>query len=176
MTRLNLVSFSLLLGSIMLPAQIPNQSKTPATVIFLPIASSPCPVGLHAKQNSGGDILAISGAHPKGVGQSIRLILTNPDSRRIVGASVTVRGLTGKSRVIETLSSPAVSDAAKSIDVTFTGSHGNEISADLWVPGMSSVQAIDLSSVTYSDGSTWKLVTGNLCHAVPDPIMLIGAR
>jgi len=41
------------------------------------------------------------------------------------------------------------------------------------VPGLSAVSMIDLNSVTYSDGSTWKLAAGSVCSSRIDPMMLV---
>jgi hypothetical protein len=132
---------------------------------------------MHVRQAASGDALAVNNGRPKGIAQGFHLILTTSDSRQITGARITVSGLTAKSRVTETLSSQDDSaDAAKTLDVTFSAGPGKEASADLWAPGLTAVRTIDLDSVTYADGSIWKLAAGHVCRTVPDPIMQIGTR
>jgi hypothetical protein len=68
------------------------------------------------------------------------------------------------------------SDATRTLDVAFPAGSDKNASADLWVPGMSAVYSIDLVSVTYADGSTWKLAAGKTCHTPIDGVMLVGGR
>jgi hypothetical protein len=138
-----------------------------------------CPVRLRAKQGAGGETLAVRNGRPKGAAQLLHLFVTNPDSRQIVGANVVVSGLAAKGRFVQTLSlsnQADASDAMRSLDVSFSAEPGKDVSTDLWVPGMTAVQAIELRTITYADGSTWKLASGNTCRTVPDGTMLIGSR
>ncbi|HEY1161137.1 MAG TPA: hypothetical protein VGE83_10925 [Terracidiphilus sp.] len=175
MKRAAAVSFALLFGSIALAAQTASHSQT--IIVRLPAGTSVCPVSVHAQQAAGGETLAVKNARPKGVAQLLHLILTNPDSGQIVAAKVTVHGLTAKGRLTQTLSNQDdSSDAARTLDVTFAAGPGKDVSADLWTPGLSAVKTIDLNSVTYGDGSTWKLAAGMTCRTLIDATMLIGNR
>jgi hypothetical protein len=137
-----------------------------------------CPVALHAQQFSAATRREVGSddPRPKGVAQSLHLILTNPDSRRVVAANVTVRGFADKARFVETLSSPDNSDAARTMDVRFLAGSGKEVSADLRVPGLTAVSAIDLNSVTFADGSIWKLAAGSSCRSWIDGLMLVSSH
>ena len=177
MKRLTLLSFSLLFGSIALSAQTTDQNKTQTVIVAVRPENGACPVSVHAKQAGGGEMQRVDRAHPKGVGQGVHLILTNRDSRQIVGAKVTVRGLTAKNRVVNTLSTQDdSSDAAKTLNLTFPAGSGNESSTDIWVPGLTAIQSIDLNSLAYADGSTWQLSAGMTCRTIPDAFMLVGGR
>lgn len=161
-------------------AGMENVGPTKIIIVQMPPVSPLCPVSLRAKQAAGGDLLAVDNGQPKGPAQRLHLILNNRDSRRITGAKVTVRGLTAKARVTRALTAPPsqddASDAARTLEVTFTSGLHGEVSADLRVPDLTAVQSIDLNSVTYADGSTWKLSPDNGCRSVLDPTMLIGGR
>ena len=176
MNRAILVSLSLLLGTTALTAQNAGPQPAQTLIVQIPSIKSNCPVSLHAQQAAGGEMLTVNNGHPKGIGQGLHLILTNPDSRQIAGANVTIRGLTARDRMVQTLSNQDASDVAKTLDVTFPTGPDNNVTANLWVPGMTSVQAIELNSVTYADGSIWKLDAGNGCRTVPDGFMLVGNR
>jgi hypothetical protein len=181
----SVVLLALLFGSIPLSGQygtagMEHMDQTQTSVIHLPPVLPLCPVSLRAKQTAAGDLLAVDNSHPKGPAQRLHLILNSRDSRRITGATVTVRGLTAKGRVTRALSALSsqddASDAARTLEVTFTpGLHG-EVSGDLRIPDLTAVLTIDLDSITYADGSTWKLSPGKSCRTVPDPAMLIGSR
>ena len=197
------VSFAILLGSTMLAAQTPSQNQpqafvqktgtapdgttvgttrtmSPAEIKQATAQASPtintCPVSLRARQAGGGDMVKINGVPVNGVAQRLHLIVTNPDSRRVVAANVTVRGFADKARFAETLSSQDNSDAARTMDVRFLAGSGKEVSADLRVPGLTAVSAIDLNSVTYADGSIWKLAAGGSCRSWIDGLMLVSGN
>jgi hypothetical protein len=200
------VSFVLLLGSSILAAQTASQSQPgfgisemegiqktigpDGSVTWTSRPASPeeaqraaanllansCPVSLHASQAPGGDRMEVNRVRIQDPAQRLHLTVTNPQARRIVAASVTVRGFAGKARVVQTRSAQDTSDAAKTMDVKFPSELGRETSADLAVPGLSAVTVIDLNSVTYSDGSTWKLASGSVCRSPIDGFMLIGNR
>lgn len=202
MNRAAAVSFAILFGSMILPAQTSNQNQsqeivqkttvvpdgasawttrtmTPAEIQQATVQVSPmigtCPISLHAQQSSAASRREVGGgdAHPQGVAQSLHLSVTNPDSRRVVAATVTVRGFANKGRLVQVLSTQSGSDAAKTMDVRFSPVSGGDVSADLRVPGLSAVSEVDLKSVTYSDGSVWKLAAGASCRSWIDGLMLV---
>jgi secreted PhoX family phosphatase len=197
------ISFAILLGSMILPAQTSNQNQpqgfvqktttapngatvwttrtmSPAEVQQATAQASPmintCPVSLRARQAGGGDMVKINGVPVNGVAQRLHLTVTNPDSRRVVAANVTVRGFADKARFVETLSSQDNSDAARTMDVRLLADSGKEASADLRVPDFTAVSAIDLNSVTYADGSIWKLAAGSSCRSWIDGLMLVSGH
>jgi hypothetical protein len=106
----------------------------------------------------------------------LHLILTNPDSRRLVSARVRVHGLSGKGHVTQTLSGQNNSDAAATLDVQLAQGQGKDASGDLRVTNMTAVLSIDLNSVTYADGSTWSFSGREACRVAPDKMMPIAGR
>ena len=90
-------------------------------------------------------------------GQRIFLSLVDQNSAPIVSATVKVRGLTGKSRMLQTESFVSVNgDGMKIIKITFVQKQDG-VSSDLYVPGFTSVSSIDLLEVSYGDGKVWKI-------------------
>jgi hypothetical protein len=159
--------------------QMRKPGQTPAlTVIVGPTYDfGSCPVSLRANQAAGGNSLEVDNAKPKGIAQGLRLLVVEPKSKQVVSASVTVRGLADKGRMVQTLSTDSeTSDASRTLEAKFAAGAGNEGSAFIWVPGLTAVQAIDLDSVTYSDGTTWKMAESSVCRIVPDPLMLVNNR
>lgn len=154
-----------------------DQHQTQTIIAQLPQPNGVCPVSVRAQQAANGSKWEVDNSRPKGVAQRLHLTLVSPDSNRITGATVTVRGLTPKNRVTQTLTSPSKSpDAAKTLSITFQAGPGKEVSSDLLVPGLSAVYSIDLDSITYADGSTWKLAAENVCRTPIDGFMLISGR
>ena len=192
MKRAVVLSFAVLLGSIAPAAQTTRQDQTSFGVSRMeglstasPIDSSiniGCPISLHALHGASGDMLKVDKSRPQGIAQLIHLILTTPDSRRIVAAKVRVHGITGKSRITQTKSSRDESDASANLVVRFpdgpekSAGPGKDVSGDLWVPGMTAVLSIDLNSVTFADGSIWSFAGREACHVVPDKLMLIAGH
>lgn len=162
-------------GSVSWTTQAASQAEAQRAAANL-LANS-CPVSLRARQApGGGERMEVNGVPTQGPAQRLHLTVTNPQARHIVAASVTVLGLANKARMVQTMSARDASDAAKTMDVKFASEPGRETSADLAVPGLSAVSAIELNSVTYSDGSTWKLASGSVCRSPIDGFMLIGNR
>jgi hypothetical protein len=121
-------------------------------------------------------MIEVNGKRVQNPGQRLHLSISDSDSRRIVAANVTVRGFSNKARYMPAMSTEDSSDGAKNLDVRFPSGTGKESSTDLAVPGLTAVTVIDLNSVTYSDGSTWKLATGSSCRSWLDGLMLVSSH
>jgi hypothetical protein len=147
-----------------------------ATYAVNPPAGIGCPVRLRAQHRADGGLVNVDKGKPQGIAQALHLMLTNPDSRRMIAARVSVRGLSGRGHVTKGLSGPDHPDATRTLDVQLSQGPGKEVSGDLRVPGMSAVLSIDLNSVTFADGSTRNFAERGTCRAAPDPFMLIAGR
>ncbi|MGB6687426.1 MAG: hypothetical protein WBE76_06255 [Terracidiphilus sp.] len=141
-------------------------------------ANSGCPVSFSAKQGWDGGLVATRKAEPSepGFSQRIFLSLADKESSSVAGARVTVHGLTPKSRVLPVeLGADGPAQISRSLNVSFTRDAMGETGAGLVLRGYSAVYSIDVDSITYADGTTWKSGEG-LCRVVPDPMMLVSAR
>jgi hypothetical protein len=184
MKRAALLPLVFLFGSIASLAQVASQyhpqkldqSQPQTTVLrILPLMNT-CPISLHARHAPGGDMIKVGGVPINVISQMLHLTVTNPDSRHVVAANVTVRGFANKGRLIQVMSDQDSYDAAKTVDVRFPSGSGKEADADLRVPGFSAVTVIDVNSVTYSDGSNWKLAAGSSCRSWIDGLMLVSSH
>ncbi len=138
-------------------------------------AGGSCPVSLHARQGFGGDMLKVAKEHPNESGQLIQISISDPEpGRHAIAANLTGRGLTAKGRAVPTGQIP--SDAERPIQIRLTPGPDHTLTAEMWVPGVTTVQTIELASLTLADGSTWKLPAEAACTTAPDGFMLIGAR
>lgn len=181
-----LVLFALLFGSIPLASQSASQGQSSygvARMESLNVANTTappitigCPVSLRAQHRADGGLLNVGKSRPEGIAQILHLILTNPDSRRMVAARVRVHGLSGKARVTQTRSEPDHPDAVATLNVQLTQGPGKEVNGDLRVPNMTAVLSIDLNFITYADGSTWSFSGREACQVVPDLLMLIAGH
>lgn len=166
------------------PGQTSQMQGGSPSVYVVPVPSDvDCPVSMHAQQQSGLGILTARGdrgqSRPRsGVAQHIRLILGDAgNSTRIVSAKVTARGTSPRWRMTPTVLNQGTSpDARKTLAVTFDVDGRDGASADLVLPGFTSVTSITLDSLTYADGTIWRASNGKGCRTAPDPLMLIDTR
>jgi hypothetical protein len=182
----SVVSFALLFGSVSLAAQNIGASQNAGVAHVGPIqandlsiataARASCPVSLRAQRRADGSIRKVDKNRPEGVAQLLRLIITSSDSRQIVEARLRVRGTSGKGRLDRSASTPGGVDATRNLTVRFKPGADNEVSADVWVPGMTAVLQVDLSAVTFADGGTQMFGAADGCRFTPDLLMLIAEK
>ncbi|MGB0064271.1 MAG: hypothetical protein WBP85_07475 [Terracidiphilus sp.] len=136
-----------------------------------------CPIAMRAQHMADGQIVKAGNARPQGIGQWLHLTLTAPDAHRIAKAELTIRGSSPKGRMTQTLESgDSTSDASARQVAEFTAGPDRQDLSDLWVPGITAVQSIEIDSVTYADGSTWKLTGSLSCRVIPEAFMLVTSR
>ena len=169
-----------------------TDGKTTKT-ITVPVVSHPaCPVAMQAKQGSGAGLVAVRrqpGRPDDGrsildnkPGQQIHLVLgkvpnSQLDFEQVARATVTARGLSGRSRsVTPVLTNGDSSDIRRTLDVTFERESDGTLYADLGLPGFTAVQSIRIDSIVLKDGSKWSFDAGQHCTVTPDPLMLIAAH
>ncbi|MFZ1014522.1 MAG: hypothetical protein WAN28_14360 [Terracidiphilus sp.] len=166
------------------PSQNSARPSTSSFVINLPAAA--CPISMRALQGLGTGLVATRAPEPRNSGsvQRVHLLLANPRSKQIVHARVKVYGLSGKNRIEKTSADLTLhldpdsgpSQLFRTLDVPLIPESGNETAADLVLHGFTSVTAIHLLAITYSDGSTWAVSTAEECRVAPDPFMLVADR
>ena len=163
--------------TLLLSATLAAQSRSRLELESQRSAPASCPVSMQAKQNAGWDMVKVGpgSARDSSTFQSIRLVLGDAKRGPISWARIKVHGLTDKPRVLATPERDGPGEMTRYETVSFSGAAMNEVAADLTLYGFTSIKSIDLISLTYSDGQTWK--SGDqTCRTVPDPMMLIGTR
>jgi hypothetical protein len=142
-----------------------------------PSSVSSCPVSMRAQHLSDGSLVKTRDSHPSGIGQWLHLSLASRDSKQIAKATLRVRGFSPKGRVTQTgLGKDQAFDAMRTLTVVLAAAADRSAAADFRVPDMTAVGRIDLESLEYSDGSTWKTSGASSCRVAPDPEMLITMR
>jgi hypothetical protein len=196
MKRVIAIGFALLAGSAMIAAQAVDQNQQrkfdaqaaraqSVLTLALRAATAPpnpaCPAAFTAKQGGMGDLVAVKPGQKsedgQGFSQHIRLSVSGDKSKlNVVAARVTVHGLAPQARAVPVQSgSDGPAQISRTMNVSFAGDSAGESGANLLLRGYTAVLSIDVNSITYADGSTWKSGEG-MCRIVPDPLMLIGAR
>ncbi len=155
----------------------PQQGSAQTKTVCQPQAFIGCPIRMRAQHMADGEMVKTGKARPQGIGQWLRLTLIAPDSRRIVKATLTIRGLSPKGRSVEALrNGDDSSDAVSQQTASFTAGPDRHGLGNLWVPGMTAVQVIEIISVTYADGSTWKHTGDMTCRVTPEGFMPVDGR
>lgn len=155
-----------------------QQQSSTLVIHMTNLPGATCPVSMRALQGSGGGLVAVRGAQPQeGPAQRIHLILDNPKAGKVVSARMMVRGLSPKSRAVETLTNQGRRpDMTRGIEARFLPDGANSVATDLVLPGFTAVNSIELKSVTYADGSTWTVSATDACRVTPNPMMLVSGR
>ncbi len=157
----------------------PQVLKVPGGPVFMyPNVVVGCPIGMHASQSVWNHNIAVQrGLGNEKYGQRISLNLNGSHSAKIVAARVGVRGLNGKNRIMLTPTGTNQQwNAWTTLNVKFVEEKDGSVTADLWIPGFTSVHSIQLLEITYADGSTWSSSGAKACSVKPDPMMLITER
>lgn len=184
---------AVLLASLTLPAQQESQTSSPQgqiVIVLPPPVIETCPLGMHVRQGMGGQMMQVKDGQRKSVfGARLVLTLTGPASGRIESrqklparanslqikeATVTVHGLNGKNRFVPARSGPA--ESTRTLTIRFTTPDMSEVSGELLVPGFTATTLVELNSVTYANGETWKFTGSASCKMAPDPLMLVADR
>ncbi len=150
-----------------------------AVVTIVPAQT--CPVSMRARQSGATDMVRVKegqNVDPETLtkpGQRIRLTVARPkDGRQIASATVTANGFTARDRIRRTDSSDA-SDTRRTLQVAFAA-EDDGFAAQLVLPGFTAIQSVHLDSVTYTDGSTWKMADDQTCTVIPDFLMLVADK
>jgi hypothetical protein len=107
-------------------------------------------------------------------GQRIFLTLTDSHPATIIAATVKVHGLTGKNHMLQTAVDPgADGETTKIMEINFAASQKGGVTGDLYIPGFTAVNSLELLQVSYNDGRVWRIGAESVCRVTPDPNMLI---
>jgi hypothetical protein len=138
-----------------------------------------CPVDMRVRQRMGGGTVAVDkdGSRRQVFAQRLRLILNSvrqgEGDRKAVSATVMVHGTGAKARMQSLRSGPVSNSMVRTFEVDLAHWDEPGVSGEFLLPGFTSASQVDLDSVTYEDGTTWKLSRNHSCRVAPDPLMLI---
>lgn len=140
-----------------------------------------CPITMEARQVAGvaspKEVAVPSKAQVAGPAQRIQFTLTNAQLGAIAAVRLRVNGWNGTAHNMPlTKTGARATRGSKTMDVKVSIGPRKTAETDVWVHGLTSVNSIDLMSVKYADGSSWKSPNPEACSVVPDPTMLIGQR
>jgi len=159
--------------------QTPLPNLQELSAVGVPILT--CPVSMRATQGVWDHTIRVQNGQREVLqpfGQRIFLNLKDSHPARIIAATVRVRGLNGKSRIVETPVTTGQSwNAMRTMRITFTEENDGSFSSDLRIPGFTAVNSVELLDVSYDDGTASKPSGPRACNITqPDPMMLISNR
>lgn len=142
--------------------------KAPATQLTLTLTQA-LPFGVARMEGLGGNTQPSAPSRPARI------------PARVASATATVHGF-GTGPEFELVSPAAGRNMRsnrsraplKNLKLQFNSRDGSSV-AEMWLPGFGPVRWLDLNSITYTDGSTWKPAKGDKCTVTPDPFMLVGS-
>jgi hypothetical protein len=139
-----------------------------------------CPISMRVRQGIGNGVLVVKGGKRLDtVGSRLRLNLAPSQDRpgTVIAATVIVHGFNGKPGVFPLVATrDHASEITKTLAVSLTADDDNSFWSELLLPGLTGPNRVDLQSVTYVDGSIWKVALTDACHVAPDPFMLVAAQ
>jgi len=169
--EVNLIRFVplvLLFSSIAL-SQTPARSESNSVHFKLtPAQHSGCPVEIEGWLDVSGTVVPVPKPGGKGDKQKLHVTLSNSKTLEVRDAEISVHGFRKELRnapaVLYSPDDPAV--VSKTLKFNHMVLPGKDASADFVIRGFGSVTALDLDSVTYSDGTTWHSSGQTQCRAL----------
>lgn len=176
--KLAMTLFALTFGALTLVAQ----SARPAQLMAKRgvDVSAGCPVAMHLDQSvMGGATNARNGQSTKRFQTKLHLIASGAQQAKyrasdIKSAQVTAYGIDSTPRFELTWSMQGNrSGPAKSMTVNFVPEANGGAEANFVVASLPAVSMLDVNSITFANGSTWKPMPGHACSVMPDPFVLV---
>jgi hypothetical protein len=169
---MNRLSLFLLLAAPLTLAQAPSN-----TILRTDNATANlgCPVGFIASRQAGLQIISASESHHPGPTLGLHLELDHRDTPDIESVEVTVYGLSPGSRVLPA-SQPTPDTISKTIELHRATGSNSLAESDLWVKQFGAINWVDLTFITYTDGTTWQATKSFKCRSIPSNLVLVGQR
>ena len=162
MKHTSILSVRLLLTAIPLSGQV-----------FAPTIRGACPVELRATHERGEALRSASpSSEPEQISQKLTLAFHNAATRDIVSAQITARGYSSKGQVLRL--QPGVESAPgfpQSIKVPLSLKAKGDEEAVFTFKDFTAVTALEIVTVSYADGTSWRAAEGFPCIIRPDAFM-----
>jgi hypothetical protein len=157
------------------PRSQTDRAHPPSTIFQIPAESDGCPVGLSAERRSDTMMLRTGDTRRDEPALGLRITFNRREGSQIESAEITVYGTTSK-----LLALPAATSLSDEVSKTFQlrrtqGSEGLQ-EASIWMHKVGSLTRVELTSITYADGTTWSESKATQCDAVPSALMLISNK
>ncbi len=138
-----------------------------------------CPINLYAQRQSPLVLWSASeAARPSpsrpSPAQGLHVTLNSIDTPPIESIDATLHGLSTSPRVLPTAPSPTA-DITKDFHLQRKAGEKGLTSFNLWMSHVGVLRWVDVTSITYADGTSWHSPQPSLCRAIPSPFLLVDA-
>ena len=169
-------------GAVFAQAPLPEAASSFRDFAVAPPAL-PCSIAdMHVRQGGSLQALRTEDGQSRPI-LTPTLTLTPRNGRAILSATVTAHGYPATPGTSLLVNQPADKnhrpqrrDLATTLQVSMKPSGNGSFAGELQLTGLAVVTSVDLKSVTYADGTTWKAPSKPECSVEPDPLLLISAR
>lgn len=175
-----LIALCLLVSGPIVAQQSAPQASSSTQLIATPARCSVA--DMHVRQGSSLQMRRAADGDSKPV-MTPTILLKPKNGKALTGATVTVHGSLASSQVMPLVAHlvgkdqpQQPKDLTTTVQVTLKPTGDGGYSAELTLSGFGYVKSVDLKSVTYADGSTWKVPDAGECSVAPDPLLLISER
>jgi hypothetical protein len=134
-----------------------------------------CPVGFYASRRATGQIMSAGDTRQAGpASQGLHLMLNRLAEPGIESIEITVYGVSSKARVLPAGAPPT--DVSKTFELTRQPGSNSLAEADVWMQNVGSLSHVDLISIHYANGTTWRTTQDLKCRAIPSNFVLVDTR
>jgi hypothetical protein len=175
------VSLLMLLATFAASAQLESRSHPDAdhpinTIFRAPaVNDSGCPVGLFVERQSETRMFRAGDSYQRDPGQGLHMTFSRRDGPQIESVDVTVYGETSTLHAL-----PAAMRSPGEVSKTFHLQRSKEVAgledASVSMQKVGSLTRLELTSITYADGTTWNESKSSHCQAVPSLLLPIGGQ
>ncbi|WP_158794535.1 hypothetical protein [Granulicella sp. L60] len=136
---------------------------------------SACPVNILAQRQSAPAMLSASSPRKDGPSQGLHVILTPTSEIAIESLEVTLHGLSPNPRVLP-IKASYDDEVTKAFDLHRRNGEKTLTDFDVWMSKVGALRWLDVTSITYADGTRWSAPANAICRAIPTNLLLIGQR
>jgi hypothetical protein len=137
--------------------------------------STGCPVNLFAQRQSMPAMLNAGGASKDGPSQGLHVTLTRTGNPAIESVEATLHGLSPDPRIVPVVTSNT-GDITKTFHLQRNSGEPSLASFDLSMSRVGALRWVDVTSITYADGTSWQSPRASLCRAIPSPLVLVAGH
>lgn len=156
------------------PAPAARAAAQPSVAV-ISSSSSTCPVGFDVHRNSPGLVANVGDPSRHRGSQRIFFTLSPAGENTPRSIELTVHAISPGPRIypVQSLAEPAP-EIHRSFQLSMPDSPGPH-GRNLWVDNVGGILSVDLTSITYADGTVWHASAASTCHAVPNGFTPVNA-
>jgi hypothetical protein len=155
--------------------------RTAFTLLLLTAAcasaqtSQSCPINLFAQRQSSPTLLSAGEAQTSGPGQGLHVTLTRTGTPAVASIEAVLHGISPDPRLLP-VGKASPGDITRTFQLQRKAGEASLTSFDLWMSRVGALRWVDVTAVTYADGTTWHTPQASLCRATPSLLVMVASR